>query len=123
ISFNRNRLLQLAEKQTELLSILTWNLDFSKVPLYIAETGAPIAQYYGYIWEGNYQYSDFDETSPGKYMLKDDVASYRTNRALTQPGDIKYRDMNGDGVVNTEDRTVIGNPNPDYTGGFTNNFS
>ncbi|MGN6510667.1 MAG: TonB-dependent receptor, partial [Chitinophaga sp.] len=123
ISFNRNRLLQLAEKQTELLSILTWNLDFSKVPLYIAETGAPIAQYYGYIWEGNYQYSDFDETSPGKYMLKDDVASYRTNRALTQPGDIKYKDMNGDGVVNTEDRTVIGNPNPDYTGGFTNNFS
>ena len=123
ISFNRNKLLQLADNQTELLSILSWNLDYSKVPLYIAEVGSPISQYYGYIWDGNYQYSDFNETSPGVYALKDGIASYRTNRALTQPGDIKYRDHNGDGVVNTEDRVVIGNPNPDYIGGFTNNFS
>ncbi len=123
ISFNRNKVLQLAEGQQELLSILLWNLDFSKVPLYIAEVGAPIAQYYGYIWEGNYQYSDFNETSPGVYMLKDGVATYHTNRATTQPGFIKYKDLNGDGKVNTDDRTVIGDPNPDYTGGFTNNFS
>ncbi|MBO9153449.1 TonB-dependent receptor [Chitinophaga sp. GCM10012297] len=123
ISFNKNKLVQLADNQTELLSILTWNLDFSKVPLYIAEVGAPISQYYGYIWEGNYQYSDFDETSPGVYALKDGVATYRTNRAQTQPGDIRLKDITGDGKVNTDDRTVIGNPNPDYTGGFTNNFS
>ncbi|WP_119080009.1 TonB-dependent receptor [Chitinophaga alhagiae] len=123
IAFNKNRLLQLADNQTSLLSILSWNLDYSKVPLYIAEIGAPIAQLYGYTWEGNYQYSDFDETSPGVYVLKDKVASYRTNRALTQPGDIKYQDRNNDGVVNTDDRTVIGDPNPDYLGGFSNNFS
>ncbi|RPD40020.1 TonB-dependent receptor [Chitinophaga barathri] len=123
ISFNRNKVLQLAEGQQELLSILLWNLDFSKVPLYTAEVGGPIAQYYGYLWEGNYQYNDFNETSPGVYVLKDGVPTYHTNRATTRPGDIKYRDYNGDGKVNSEDRTVIGNPNPDYTGGFTNNFS
>jgi TonB-linked SusC/RagA family outer membrane protein len=123
ISFNKNKLVQLAENQTSLLSILNWSLDYSKVPLYIAEVGAPIAQFYGYIWEGNYQYSDFNETSPGVYRLKDGVPTYHTNRATTQPGGIKYKDINGDGVVNSEDRTVIGDPNPDYTGGFTNNFS
>ncbi len=123
ISFNRNKLLQLAENQQSLLSILLWNLDFSRVPLYNAEVNKPIAQYYGYMWDGNYQYSDFDQTGTGTYVLKTGVATYHTNRALTQPGGIKYRDMNNDGVINTDDRTVIGNPNPDYTGGFTNNFS
>lgn len=123
ISFNKNKLRKLAENQASLLSILTWNLDFTNVPLYIAEVGAPIAQFYGYVWEGNYQYSDFNETSPGVYALKDEVPTYHSNRSLTQPGGIKYKDLNGDGKVNTDDRTVIGDPNPDYTGGFTNNFS
>ncbi|MDE7472489.1 MAG: SusC/RagA family TonB-linked outer membrane protein, partial [Muribaculaceae bacterium] len=39
-----------------------------------------------------------------------------------QPGDIRYRDINGDGNVDSYDLTVIGNPNPKFTGGFTNNF-
>ena len=34
------------------------------------------------------------------------------------PGDIKYKDVNGDGVINDDDRTIIGNPHPDLTGGF-----
>jgi hypothetical protein len=33
------------------------------------------------------------------------------------PGDLKYKDLNGDGVVNTDDRTMIGNPTPDFTYG------
>lgn len=123
ISFNKNKLLQLAENQTNILTLLPWNLDYSKVPLYIAEIGQPIARYYGYIWDGNYQYSDFDQSSTGVYTLKASVPTYNTNRSLTQPGDVKYKDFNGDGVVNTLDRTIIGNPNPDFTGGFSNNFT
>lgn len=123
ISFNRNELLQLVDNQTNILTLLPWSLDYSKVPLYIAQTGQPIAMYYGYIWDGNYQYSDFDKNSTGGYTLKTGVPTYNTNRALTQPGDVKYRDVNGDGIVNSLDRTVIGNPNPDFTGGFSNNFS
>jgi len=123
ISFNKNKLLQLAENQSNILTLLPWNLDYSKVPLYIAEIGRPIARYYGYIWDGNYQYSDFDQNSAGDYVLKASVPTYNTNRALTKPGDIKYRDYNGDGLVNASDRTIIGDPNPDFTGGFSNNFT
>ncbi|MBC9929399.1 TonB-dependent receptor [Chitinophaga qingshengii] len=123
ISFNKNKLLQLADNQNNLLTLLPWNLDYSKVPLYIAEIGQPIARFYGYIWEGNYQYGDFDKTPAGGYVLKAGIPTYNTNRAVTQPGDVKYKDVNGDGVVNSLDRTVIGNPNPDFIGGFSNNLT
>ena len=39
------------------------------------------------------------------------------------PGIIKLKDLNGDGIVNELDRTVIGNANPKFTGGFNNQFS
>ena len=44
-------------------------------------------------------------------------------RTSIKPGDIKYADLNGDGVVDNQDRTVIGNPNPKFIGGFGNNFT
>jgi hypothetical protein len=40
-----------------------------------------------------------------------------------QPGTLKFLDYNGDGVINTNDRTVIGNANPKHTGGFNQQFS
>lgn len=122
ISFNRNKVLALAENQTELFSLANWNIDVRSVPPYIAEVGFPVARFWGYVWEGNYQYEDFDKTADG-FVLKEGIATYGSNRALTQPGDIRYKDMNGDGKVNTEDRTVIGNPNPRFTGGFSNDFT
>lgn len=123
IAFNRNKVLALTENQTQLFTLATWNIDLRSVPPYIAEVGFPVARFYGYIWEGNYQFADFDETSPGVYLLKNNIAAYGTNRALIQPGFIKYKDLNGDGVVNTADRTIIGNPNPKYTGGFSNDIT
>ena len=40
-----------------------------------------------------------------------------------QTGDIKYKDLNGDGRITVSDKTYIGGPNPDFTFGFTNDFS
>ena len=40
-----------------------------------------------------------------------------------QTGDIKYKDLNGDGKISVSDKTYIGDPNPDFTFGFTNDFS
>ena len=40
-----------------------------------------------------------------------------------QTGDIKYKDLNGDGRITVSDKTYIGDPNPDFTFGFTNDFS
>ncbi len=41
----------------------------------------------------------------------------------TSAGDIRFADLNGDGVINADDRTIIGNPWPDFEGGLTNTMS
>lgn len=122
ISFNRNKVLALSEGETNRLTTASWNTLTSSVPLYIAQVGKPIALFYGYIWEGNYQYADFDQNTPGVYTLKAGVPTYTSSTPI-QPGYIKYKDLNGDGVINASDATTIGNPNPDFTGGFSNNFT
>jgi hypothetical protein len=43
--------------------------------------------------------------------------------SLTGPGDIRFRDLNGDGIITDDDRTRIGTPWPDFEGGFTNTFA
>lgn len=72
----------------------------------VTEQGFPIGYFYGYVVEGIYQsYAD---------KLKSPVMDLGNNYG---PGDLKYRDINGDGVVNSEDRTMIGNPTPDFAYG------
>ena len=44
-------------------------------------------------------------------------------RAGVWIGDVKFKDLNGDGVITTDDQTIIGNPNPDFTFGVNNSFS
>ena len=45
---------------------------------------------------------------------------YQMEGVDSQTGDIVYKDLDGDGTFNSADRTFIGNPNPDYTFGFSN---
>jgi hypothetical protein len=91
--------------------------------LYVAEIGKPAGMMIGFIWEGNYQYSDFDNPSPGVYILKPSVPTNGAVRNTILPGDIKYKDINGDGIMNDADLTFIGNGQPIHTGGFSNNFN
>jgi TonB-linked SusC/RagA family outer membrane protein len=67
--------------------------------------GLPIAHFYGYIVEGVYQ------------SYADKLASPINTEFAYGPGDLKYKDVNGDGIINTDDRTIIGNPTPDFTYG------
>uniref|UniRef100_UPI003D7F66F6 SusC/RagA family TonB-linked outer membrane protein n=1 Tax=Pedobacter sp. TaxID=1411316 RepID=UPI003D7F66F6 len=122
ISFNRNKLISLADNQETLLSPINWEVAYANTPLYIAQVGAPVAQFYGFKWDGNYRYDAFDLAN-GVYTLKSDQAYYGASRTAIQPGDIRYNDINGDGKVDDNDRTVIGSPLPKNTGGFSNNFS
>jgi TonB-linked SusC/RagA family outer membrane protein len=123
IAFNGNKVLSLANGQETLLSSIPWDNHWSSTPAYIAKVGQPLGLMYGYIWNGEYQYSDFNRTSTGGYILKDNVPTNGNNRANIQPGDIKYKDLNGDGVINASDYTVIGHSLPIHQGGFTNNFT
>lgn len=102
--------------------------------------GQPIGVGYGYVWDGNYQLDDFvavdrygnefewpsdivtsDNADNFSYRLKDGVVSI--NSAAVKPGDRKYRDLDGDNEITSEDRTVISNSNPKFTMGLGNTFS
>lgn len=70
------------------------------------QTGFPMGYFVGYVVDGVYQsYADV-LSSPAST-----VGSYG-------PGDLKFKDLNGDGVINDKDRTIIGNPTPDFTYGI-----
>jgi hypothetical protein len=72
--------------------------------------GLPIGYFYGYIVEGIYQ------------SYADKLASPVNTEFAYGPGDLKYKDVNGDGVINAKDRTMIGNPTPDFTYGTSINL-
>lgn len=122
ISFNRNKVLELAENQKEILSPVFFDFSYNSLFAYTAQVGQPIAQMRGYKWDGVYQYSDFDQPTAGTYVLKSTVPTNGTARANIRPGDIKYKDLNGDLVVNADDITAIGRGIPIHTGGFVNDF-
>lgn len=131
ISFNKNKILSFSSGEKSVLS----NVKFLD-EAYIAQVGGPVAQYYGYVSDGVYQFEDFDihqtgqtcinskgETVPVlRYTLKPDLPYAERSREFTLPGYRKFKDLNGDGVVDNKDRSIIGSPYPIHTGGFTNNF-
>ena len=120
ISFNRNKVLALNDDEPSLATRINWG-NYGNAYPYIAIPGQPIAMFYGYLFDGIYQYEDFDRVGE-TWVLKDGIPNNGEDRAGIQPGDIKYKDINNDGVVDTYDQTIIGNPNPDHIGGFNNYF-
>jgi TonB-linked SusC/RagA family outer membrane protein len=76
------------------------------------QPGLPIGSFYGYVVEGIYQsYAD---------VLKSPIASAV---GAYGPGDLKFKDVNGDGIITADDRTVIGNPTPKFTYGTNINVN
>ena len=75
--------------------------------VYKTEAGHPLGAFYGYVMEGIYQ--NLTEIS---------THLFGTLNPADQPGDIKFKDLNGDGVINDNDRTFIGNPIPKLSYGL-----
>lgn len=124
ISFNQNKVLELAENQEAIGKNTPWSTEFRSLPSYIVKVGQPMGLMYGLIADGLYQAGDFDVNTSGAYILKDEITSNgNSNRANIQPGDIKYKDLNGDKTIDKNDYTVIGHSLPKHIGGFTNNFA
>jgi TonB-linked SusC/RagA family outer membrane protein len=71
------------------------------------QPGEPVGEFFGYQEIGLYQSASDVANSPGYAGAKE--------------GLIKYKDVNGDGKIDANDRTFIGNPNPKFTGGFNLN--
>lgn len=121
IAFNKNEVLELAENQLALTTAARFDQNYNSQPSYIAKVGLPMGMMYGYLYEGTYKYDDFIK-SGNSYTLKDNVP-YFSSEANTQPGMPKYKDVNGDGIIDSNDRTIIGRGLPIHTGGFTNSFT
>ena len=89
---------------------------------YIVRIGDPIGLVYGWKSAGYYTTDDFSgyDAATNTYTLKDGVASTALLGGAIgiRPGTMKLQDLNDDGVVDTEDVTVIGDTNADFAGGF-----
>ncbi|MEO9145269.1 MAG: TonB-dependent receptor [Ginsengibacter sp.] len=112
ISFNKNKVVSL----------------YQNTPMYIGSgiglngtlatntVGYPINAFYGYVMNGIFQnQKELDQASvqvPGADPY---------NR--TSPGDVRFRDLNNDGVINDGDRSILGSPNPQFIYAVTNDFS
>lgn len=79
--------------------------------------GYPIGMFWGYKTDGLFTSLDQLNSAPLQFGQ-----SVGTEPGQTYLGDVKYVDVNGDGVVDESDMTVIGNPHPEFTFGFTNTF-
>ncbi|SFB06743.1 SusC/RagA family TonB-linked outer membrane protein [Algoriphagus aquimarinus] len=106
IAFNRNEVLSLNDNTVRILS---GNNDGN--PTHISVVGKPIGQFFGFVLEGVY--------TP-EYLSQPGVV----NSPQVYEGNVKYKDVNGDGFINDVlDYTIIGNPHPDFIFGLTNNVS
>lgn len=123
ISFNNNKVLALAESENNMLTSMIWDSGYNGASLYITEIGRPISMFYGYVWDGVYTLNDFDDVGGGNYKLKANVPTNGATRESIKPGNIKFKDLNGDGIIDSKDATIIGDGVPKHMGGFSNNFS
>lgn len=120
IAFNRNIVTALNDNQYSLFSRVTWNMDYNSQYPYITQVGKSTGLMYGYIYEGTYKNDEFNNGT----SLKTGIPYLESiGKDNVRPGDPKYKDINGDGVIDDGDRTVIGRGQPIHTGGFTNTFS
>lgn len=116
ISFNKNKLLSLSD--TENATLVGYG-QWGDV-VCVSEIGKPLYNFYGYKVEGVYKDMDDIQNSakPAKYP-SDGVFS-RGNTVWV--GDIKYKDVDENGIIDERDRTDLGSPLPKFTFGWTNTF-
>ncbi|MGV3589090.1 MAG: SusC/RagA family TonB-linked outer membrane protein [Adhaeribacter sp.] len=82
------------------------------------QEGMPVAQFWGYRMEGLFR-SD-EEVRAANALDGNPATAYQPGAAA---GDVRFADINGDGVVDSEDQTFIGNPLPKFTAGLTGNVA
>jgi TonB-dependent starch-binding outer membrane protein SusC len=99
ISFNKNKVLDIGNNPFLSLS----NTDNIRIAV-----GQPISSFYGWVSDGIYQNQKEVNDAP-----IDQLAG-----GGSKPGDIRFKDLNGDKIIDYEDRTYIGQPTPTYTYGF-----
>lgn len=107
ISLNKNKVLSLATP-SDIFGVGGPNFTNQTG---IIRIGQPVGSFWGLIREGTWSEAERDQAAK--------FTSYRNNLTML-PGDIKYKDINGDGAITDADRTIIGNGSPKAWGTFSN---
>ena len=103
LSFNRSKVIDLGGDKEFFLDGVNGSLPNFR-PAAIVRVGQPLGNFYGYVWDGIFQTAD------------EVAASKQSDKRL---GGMKLKDLNGDGFITTDDRTILGNAQPKYTFGQT----
>lgn len=112
--FNHDISLNLADSKNKVLTF-TGNEEIHSVDdmSQIIRVGSPLASYFGYKTDGYFKsYTD----------IQNSALPVGINASQLAPGDVKYVDLNKDGVIDDKDRTILGNAFPRYTFGLTYNL-
>jgi hypothetical protein len=110
ITFLKNKVLTLAEDIPTGVLIRGFQNNGSAESR--TSPGNPIGSFFGYVVDGIFQ-------TDREVLLSPDQGSL----GAYGKGDFKFKDINGDGVINSSDRTIIGNPTPDFTYGASVNLT
>ena len=131
ISLNKNKLVALAgTASAAIVGYGQWDDIVS-----VSNVGEPLYSFYGYVTDGIYQNIEEVMAGPvqgdkmphtvdadGVWHASQDPADYNQYNT-TWVGDIRFKDLNGDGRITEADRTNIGSPMPKFTFGWTNTFT
>ncbi|WPU95507.1 TonB-dependent receptor [Mucilaginibacter sabulilitoris] len=123
IAFNKNTIKSLSNGMDYYLQGSGWGISGQPAD-FIVKVGSPVGAMYGYVTDGFYKPDDFNYDPATKiYKLKDGVANNAAVAGIPQPGSIKFKDLNGDNLVDSKnDRTIIGNNTPKFSGGLNQQF-
>lgn len=113
-AYNKNRVVGLPDGNADIIKVGTSGQDFGS----IVRTGAPLNGFFFYESQGIYQTESQIPVDPktGKRLVG--LQNKRLN-----VGDRNFKDQNGDYRIDAADRIYAGDPNPKWTGGWTNDFT
>ena len=111
ISYNKNKVISLNDS----VPLYTGGIGLNQ-NLSIQNSGFPVNEFYGFVTNGVFQ----NQKEVAGYAVQIPGAD-PFNR--TSPGDIKFRDLNNDGIIDDNDRSYIGDPNPSFIFAMNNSFS
>jgi TonB-dependent starch-binding outer membrane protein SusC len=110
MGYNRNRMINIGNEEG-ILPGASWAVAGMVTR---TEVGLPIAYFWGYQTDGVFQNTNEIFSHIG--------STGRPLQPNAKPGDVRFVDVNNDGVIDANDRTMIGNPTPDLTFGFDFSF-